>query len=163
MRRIWVGFVCAMVLSLAGCDDEKKTTDDEDVVACTPGSLDCACTSSGTCDAGLTCNASQICESETGTPSGLVINTAEARACELLFEQQGATLLSASYGADTHGALRRRDPNVAIAVSRGSDTPFESDSITLVVEGDVSDLNLRTTRCFDASGAELANADVTFQ
>ncbi len=62
---------------------------------------------------------------------------------------------SAKYDDETRGALRRRDPNVAIAVSRAGDTPFAEDSVTLSLVGDASGVTLQSSKCFDANGAEV--------
>lgn len=159
LRCVALALMCCVVLA---CDDDTQKKD-ADTVTCTPGALSCACTDSGGCDSGLVCDASSVCVSETGTTTGLVIATDTARACELLFEQtSGAELLSVRYGAATTGALKKREPNVALAISRTSDTPFESDSLSVVVEGAVADLPLTKVRCFDSAGAEIANADVQF-
>lgn len=167
---ILAGAIC-LGAACSGCDPEP--TQNNSTTATTPpdetcdvGTKDCPC-DEGACGDGLVCEA-DICVTEEEpepmpTPMGLVIDSEQARACELLIEESDAArVLSATYGAGTIGALRRRAPRVAIAVSRADDTPFDKDSVALEAMGAPDDLNL-TARCFDGEGSELPDAAVTLR
>ena len=147
-----------VLILFLGCDGCSK----EDPPDCPAGTADCPCREDASCDDGLVCSG-DVCTTEVGQVVGLTIGSEDARSCEiLLVETASSTIESASYGEGTSGALRRRDPNVAIAVARNDDTAFTTSSIALVVDGDVEELSLEA-RCFDASGAELSEPDVNLR
>jgi hypothetical protein len=141
----------ALAFGVAACSDDDKKKDPP--AGCTPG------TTTG-CAAGQICGSDGTCQAAT---SGMItIATASARSCELLFEQAGTTIVDATWGTGVKGAVRKRPPNVAIAISRTSDAAFGADAVTLQLDGAPSGVSLTDARCFDASGAVIDNADVSF-
>ncbi len=167
-KHLGIVFLFALVTALTGvgcdgCGNGKSTSDagtDGGLVdagidtGCTPGTLNCACGAGDSCDGTLVCIGG-ICTTKDATTEVVSIGNPLARACEFLFQQGDGRLDSAEYGDSTKGALRRRDPNVAIAVSRADDTPFAADSLSLSFIGDSGGVTLESSRCFDAAGAEV--------
>ena len=124
---------------------------------CTPGARD-------GCPAGQICSADGVCTPDGSTPGALVIETASARACEVLLSSSGsAQVVSAAYGSGTKGVLRARPPRFAIALNQTNDTPFDSSAITLQIEGSASELSVQTVNCFDSAGAALPSATATLR
>jgi hypothetical protein len=144
----------------SGSDASSGTDAGDSDGGCTLGTEGCACNATGGCDAPLVCDNS-VCVTPTAS-EGATISDTTARACEMLFEQRGTNIIGATYGTDVKGALRKRPPNVAIAVSRGVDQPFEADSVILGLDGAGSGVVLQQSRCFDAAGAVISGATVEF-
>ena len=177
MSNSWTRALCATALLcfFAACDDDPKTSPSpvpeedasvgepdagEDVAECTPGTVGCACDGGG-CGDGLTCTNSVCVEVQAGGAGEVQIGASNARACDLLFTQRGSSIKSATYGNGAIGVLRRRNPNVAISLTRDGDTSFPSPALTLDLEGAASGIELVSAKCFDASGASVDTPAVT--
>ncbi len=119
---------------------------------CTPGAADA-------CPSGQTCNAAGSCEPTSGVAGALVIDSADARACEILLESSGATITRATFGAGVTGAMRTRPPRVAIAVT--SEQAFAADAIQLQIDGAASNVSVTRIDCYAASGAPLTGASAS--
>ncbi|MEQ9498066.1 MAG: hypothetical protein RIT81_14440 [Deltaproteobacteria bacterium] len=131
----------------SGGGDDGKTPS-----GCTSGVAD-------SCPSGQICNAAGTCEPTSGVAGALVIDSAGARACEILLASSGAAITRATYGTGVTGAMRARPPRVAIAVS--SDQAFGADAIQLEIDGATSDLSVSSIDCYDASGAPLSSASAS--
>lgn len=140
-----------LALSAAACSGGG---DDGQTSGCTPGA------STG-CPSGQLCSADGTCQPTGGTPGTLVIDSASARACEILLESPSTRVLRATYGAGVKGAMRSRAPRVAIAVASATDASFAGDAIQLELDGATSDVRVAQVDCYDASGAALSSASAT--
>lgn len=154
-RRVVVAAAVAMALPMSACDPSEPEQNNGPGTSnngseCIAGEAGCAC-AAGACSDGLECTM-DVCVEPGTSSAGLTIGNPDARSCELLFEQGASELVSATYGAETTGALRHRAPRVALALTRTSDTAFAADSVSLGLRGEVSGLTLSSSRCFGADG-----------
>lgn len=144
-----------------GCGPEENNTNNEpDMTACTAGEVGCACTAESTCGAGAVCT-DGMCVG--ATVSGLTVESADARSCEILLEETGAQIKAATYLEGVQGAMRRKAPRVAIAMMRDGDEAFPAGAASLTIDGETSGVRVDSVRCFDGAGAEIQGASVTLQ
>lgn len=135
----------ALTLCAAACSSSDG--DGSTPTGCTPGAAEA-------CPSGETCSAAGLCVPTGGVAGALVIDGADARACEILLASASTQVVNASFGDGVTGVLRRRDPRAAIAVS--SAAGFADDAIRLELDGAPSGLSVAEVNCYDANGAALA-------
>ncbi|MEO1334069.1 MAG: hypothetical protein AAFV29_00430 [Myxococcota bacterium] len=137
---------CLSAAFIAGCgggsDGNPPTT------GCTPG------TSNG-CAAGQICSASGVCETQGTNAGNLVIDSAAARACEVLLESSSTTIEAVTFGTGVQGVLRARPPRFAIAVKQDGNQNFAQDALTLQLTGSADAVTIRQLNCFGADGSPV--------
>ncbi len=144
-----------------GCGPEENNVNNQpDMTACTAGESGCACTAESACGAGSVCT-DGMCVG--ATVSGLSVESADARSCEILLEETSAQIKAATYPEGVQGAMRRRAPNVAIAMMRDGDEAFPAGAASLTLDGDTSGVNIKEVRCFDPAGAVIEGASVALK
>ncbi|CAN0497360.1 unnamed protein product [Laminaria digitata] len=119
-----------------------------------------ACTSDAMCEDGQVC-ADGVCE--VVVSGALVVASEDARSCEVLIEEKSATLSAVVFGEETTGAMRRQAPRVAVAWTRTSDSSFPADAASISVSGEIDGLSIKSARCFDAAGDEIADVEVSLK
>ena len=181
MKNIWTRACCG-VLSLSlvaltacgGCgkDDNNppgnttpnnnanNTTTVNNTSPCAEGTADCPCRAGDMCDAGLVCDTGKCVGM---TASGLTVSSADARACDLMLEEQSARVLSATGGDDVEVAHRRRAPRVAISFASKSDAPIAVGAVVLQSTGDAGGFAITSSTCYGADGAAIDGAQVTLE
>lgn len=164
--------VCTLVFFSAckGCrGDNNGTTSDMSGMAdmvdggdmgCVAGAAGCACTMENTCEGDLMCVDGKCTGVET---SGLTINTAEARACEIMLEEKGGQVVGATYAEGVKGAFRRKSPRVAFAISMTEDSAFPASTVQVQVPTGSEAPEIKSVSCSDAEGKEIADSQATLQ
>ena len=109
-RRALGSLALAVSLTLSacgGCDggennaNDTNNTNNTNNAQCTVGEAGCACTSEGACTDGSVCTDGQCVGA---SASGLVVDAAEARSCEILLEEGSGELLDVTWGEGLEGA-----------------------------------------------------------
>lgn len=140
-RRAFFGALLALVLT--ACEPE---------VECQPGQESCACAPSSRCDDGLACTDGTCVSPE---EVSLVIPAA-ARACEVLLrDAPGGEVTGAGFEAGVTGAHVREAPRTALSFASTPSTPIGA--VRVQVLGSEGAFTVERSRCFDASGAPLAD------
>jgi len=165
--------LAASLLVACGGDSNGGDKDTSDTTACTPGEKDCACTSSGTCDDGLVCEAN-VCVTEVVTPTcdtanclELTLSGGDARACDVLVTTTGRKVAEVVYPEGSRGAMRTRDLRTAVSVIATSDAALTGVVAKVVFEGDaaVADTEASVARatCYDKTGAAATGVTATLR
>lgn len=124
--------------------------------SCAAGAAGCACMGDSTCNDGAMC-VDGMCVGVMAT--GLVVDAPDARSCELLLvESAGARVLEATFAEGTLGAMRRRAPRVALAISRDADADLPESLGALTIEGDVANIQVDAITCYLADGSIVDGA-----
>ncbi len=134
--------VCALfsLVALAACGTPS---------ACAPGADGCPCDAAGACGDGLVC-----AEGSCTAPAEVALSVpAEARACEVLLLDGAGQVAGARFDGMT-GAEVREAPRTALSFAANGDAPLGAVRVQVVGEGAFS---IERSRCFDASGRELAD------
>ncbi len=170
-----VGMSMAVLPACGGCGkDNNQTTQDmsptdpdmssdagTDMTGCTAGDPGCACTMDNMCNGGAMCVDGMCMGAQS---SGLNVLTDTARSCEILLkEQDGGRVLGATYASGVTGSMRRRAPNVAIAISLAEDVAFPSGTIQVQTPTGSMAPTVSKVNCFDSLGNTIDGAQVEFQ
>ena len=82
--------------------------------------------------------------------------SAEARACDLLFETNGHELSSVSFNTAVEGVFKKRTPKFAVSFTLKGNEPLVGSVASLQLKsGRLSDVQLVSATCFDATGATI--------
>lgn len=133
----------------AGCGDDGGGPD----ASCELGTEGCAC-NMGTCGSGLACDEGMCVRVES---SGISIDDANARSCELIVIESELEVINVQFGSGVEGTFVREAPRTAITFHRSDDSAFGSDAVSVQTTSDPGgSLSIRRPRCFDRDGAELS-------
>lgn len=135
-----------LAVTLSACGSEGSGT-------CTAGEPGCACGPSGSCADGVACDtATNTCE---GTRLvQLPPIDAAARACELLLEDDTASVVGADFGDSVRGESIRQAPRTAVTFYRTEDAPISRSAVRIRLVGG-GEMKITTARCFDREGHPL--------
>jgi len=127
--------------------------------ACVAGTLDCPCKADNTCDAGLACLES-ACKAQAGT--GLVVGSAAARACDVVFNLAGATV---ALSKDVTGVTARRGDRVAVSFTAKTDAAFAGPVASVTGPGGkaLSGITPDKAECYDRLGKVVSDPGVKVQ
>ncbi len=155
--------VALVALAFGPACDCGGTTDNNqpDMVSmCVEGAAACPCKQDQTCNAGLVCQEGMCAGAAS---KGLVISSADARACDVLLTEGTGEVLGATFVSGVTGVHKRRAPNVAVSFARDSDAAFDPGSVTLTIAGEETGFTIKSSTCYDASGTAIAGATVSAQ
>lgn len=137
-----------------------NTTTVNNTSPCPEGTAECPCRAGDMCDTGLVCDTGKCVGM---TASGLTVSSEDARACDLMLEEQDAKVLSATGSDGVEVAHRRRAPRVAISFASKSDAPIAAGAVVLQSTGDTSGFAIASSTCYGADGAVIDGAEVTLE
>ena len=93
--------------------------------------------------------------------TGLTVSDPNARGCEVLFIEGGATIEGVTFDATVVGTFIREAPRVALSFVSAADAAMAVGSIRVAVKGDASQLVVKSVKCVDAKAVALPEASVT--
>jgi hypothetical protein len=135
---------CAFAVGHLGCSAD---------VECVAGSSGCPCLAASTCNQGLSCEPTTgLCES--GKALRLPAIDPSARACELLLEDDQATVVHAIFDPSVRGEEVREAPRTGIAFHAMGDAAIGPDAVKIMVLGDGT-FRVANGQCFDREGRPI--------
>jgi hypothetical protein len=102
--------------------------------------------------------AQNLCESSR-TISLPAIDSA-ARSCELLLEDDGASVVGADFAPSVRGETVRQSPRTAVAFYGTADEPIRSSAVRIKVVGS-GGMTIARARCFDREGQPLPGGGIS--
>jgi hypothetical protein len=125
---------------------------------CAVGESSCACDVGGACRDGLACDTlTNLCEG-TRTISLPAIDGA-ARSCELLIEDDSASVVGADFASSVHGESIRQAPRTAVTFYADTDAPIGGSAVRIEVLG-TGEFSIKQARCFDRSGVPIPGGGI---
>ena len=140
--------LCLLVLTigatLGGCHEGARS--------CSSGQESCPCEPAARCDEGLVCDPDHVCR--TPNTVGLPPIDPAARSCELLLDDDSATVAGARFDPFVQGELVREAPRTAVAFFASEDRAIATDAVLIEVLGEGS-FGIARAQCFDKDGRPI--------
>jgi hypothetical protein len=128
-------------------------------VECVAGTSGCPCLAASTCGQGLTCEpTSGLCES--AKMLRLPAIDPSARSCELLLEDDQATVVHTVFDPSVRGEEVREAPRTGIAFHAMGDAAIGPDAVKVLVLGD-GPFRIASSQCFDREGRPIAGGGMS--
>jgi len=159
LDRVGIHRISRLCLALAAslsvaCDDDGG---DSPASMCEADPLHCTCSEEEPCPKGFTCEQSE-CVAENAT--GIIIGSADARACEVLLLEDSARVSGVDFSENVRGTFLRQAPRIAVSLTRRMDSSFEAADLTVRSVGSNGGLSLAHAECFGERGVALKDARV---